>query len=102
MSFRKQTIRNIEEPEDFHFQAINRRGDTIKCEVLFSFECNGKNYLVYTDHTHTFTGRLNIYATLYHPDTLASGRPLFLRDPETESEWRIIERTAAHVLEMML
>lgn len=90
--------RHFEEPENFFFQAINRKGQSIRCEVLFTFSAGGKDYLVYTDNTHTLTGRTNVYATLFHPDTLASGRPLFLRDPETEAEWRLIEQTAARVL----
>lgn len=93
--------RRFEEPEDFFFQAINRKGESIRCEVLFTFSANGRDYLVYTDNTHTLLGRTNIYATLFHPDTLISGRPLFLRDPETEAEWRLIEQTAAQVLQWM-
>ena len=82
-------LQRFEEPEDFFFQAINRKGESIRCEALFTFSANGKDYLVYTD------------ATLFHPDTLVSGRPLFLRDPATEAEWRLIEQTAARVLQQM-
>ncbi len=94
-------LQRFEEPEDFFFQAINRKGESIRCEALFTFSANGKDYLVYTDNTHTLLGRTNIYATLFHPDTLVSGRPLFLRDPATEAEWRLIEQTAARVLQQM-
>ena len=83
----------------FLFDAINRRGETIHCEVMFTFQADGQDYMVYTDNTHTFLGQINLYATRYDPETFQPGRPPFLRDPESEREWEMIRRVTRRMMD---
>ena len=48
---------------------IERDGETIECDVLFTFdsEDTGKAYVGYTDHSIAANGRKNIYVSSYDP-----------------------------------
>lgn len=41
---------------------INKKGEEITCDVLFTFTCEDKHYVVYTDRTYNFRGKLNVKA----------------------------------------
>ena len=48
---------------------IERDGKKIKCDVLFTFDCEDtmKSYIGYTDHSVANNGRKNIYVSSYDP-----------------------------------
>ena len=48
---------------------IERDGEVIECDVLFTFdsEDTGKAYIGYTDHSIAANGRKNIYVSSYDP-----------------------------------
>lgn len=79
------------ETNDMLFDMINEQGETIHCEVLFSFQStnSGKFIFVYTDNTYDEKGQLMVYATYFDPN-----RENQLTDPvEAEAEWdEILER----------
>lgn len=75
--------------EKMTFKAINKDGNEVECEVLFTFESDEtkKNYMVYTDNTTDETGNIRVYASIYNPDKPESE----LIPIESEAEWKIIE-----------
>lgn len=48
---------------------INRHGQEVECDILFTFdsEDTGKAYIGYSDHTIGANGRKNIYVSAYDP-----------------------------------
>ncbi len=75
--------------EKMTFKAINKEGNEVECEVLFTFESDEtkKNYMVYTDNTTDESGNIRVYASIYNPDKPESE----LIPIESEAEWKIIE-----------
>jgi len=71
------------------FTIINKEGNEVTCEVLFTFESDEtkKNYIVYTDNTKDEEGNIKVYASIYTPE----GENKELMPIETEREWRVIE-----------
>ena len=71
------------------FKVIDKDGNEIHFEVLFTFESDEtkKNYMVYTDNTKDENGNVRVYASVFVPDK----EPLELLPVETEREWKIIE-----------
>lgn len=71
------------------FKVIDKDGNEINFEVLFTFESDEtkKNYMVYTDNTKDENGNVRVYASVFVPDA----EPLELLPVETEREWKIIE-----------
>ena len=71
------------------FTIINKEGEEITCEVLFTFESEEtqKNYIVYTDNTKDNEGNIKVYASIYNPEKENNE----LLPIETEREWRVIE-----------
>mgnify|MGYP005778588535 CR=1 FL=1 len=71
------------------FKVIDKDGNEIECEVLFTFESDEtkKNYIVYTDNTKDEIGNIKVYASIFDPNSETTKL-----DPiETEEEWNIIE-----------
>ncbi len=71
------------------FKVIDKDGNEIECEVLFTFESDEtkKNYIVYTDNTKDEIGNIKVYASIFDPNSETTKL-----DPiETEKEWNIIE-----------
>lgn len=71
------------------FKIIDKEGNEITFEILFTFESDEtkKNYMVYTDNTKDKEGNTRVYASIFEPDK----EPLELFPIETEREWKIIE-----------
>ncbi len=48
---------------------IEKNGQEVECEVLFTFDCEetGKSYVGYTDHSFSKDGRKNIYTASFDP-----------------------------------
>ena len=71
------------------FNVIDKDGNEIECEVLFTFESEEtkKNYIVYTDNTKDAEGNVEVYASIYDPNDPNSK----LEAIETEKEWKVIE-----------
>lgn len=74
---------------DNKFSIVNKDGEEIICEVLFTFESDEtkKNYIVYTDNTKDNEGNIKVYASVYKPNSENNE----LLPIETEREWRVIE-----------
>jgi uncharacterized protein YrzB (UPF0473 family) len=70
--------------EDMRFTMLNEQGEETECEILFTFEMNGLEYVVYTDHTRTEAGELNVFAGIIGDDDR-------LLPVETEEEWAVIQ-----------
>ena len=67
------------------FVIENAEGQSVECEILFTFESDKTDdvYLVYTDHTVDEEGSTKVYASIFDGQNLL---PV-----ETEAEWQIIE-----------
>lgn len=79
----------IPEERAMMFEVVDDNGQTIVCEVLFTFESEetGKNYIVYTDNTTDYEGNIKVYASIYDPNAEQTK----LLPIETEEEWKVIE-----------
>ncbi len=79
------------------FKVIDKDGNEIEFEILFTFESDetNKNYMVYTDNTKDLEGNTKVYASVFKPDA----EPLELLPVETEREWRIIETIIESITE---
>ena len=79
------------------FKVIDKDGNEIEFEILFTFESDetNKNYMVYTDNTKDSEGNTKVYASVFKPDE----EPLELLPVETEREWRIIETIIESITE---
>ena len=66
-----------------------KEGETIECDVLFTFESEetNKKYIVYTDNTLDELGSVKVYANTYE-----SEKEGLLGEIETKKEWDIIEQ----------
>lgn len=71
------------------FTVKDENGNSIECEILFTFESpeTNKNYIVYTDNTKDQQGNVEVYASIYDPNDPHSR----LEAIETEKEWKVIE-----------
>ena len=72
------------------FTVINDEGREITCNVLFTFDSDEtkKSYIVYTDNTKDKNGNIQVYASIYDPN---SHDTMELLPIETEKEWKVIE-----------
>ena len=72
------------------FTVINDEGKEIKCDVLFTFDSDEtkKSYIVYTDNTKDKDGNIQVYASIFNPESEDSTELLPI---ETEKEWKVIE-----------
>ena len=71
------------------FKVINDKGEEIMCDILFTFDSEetGKSYIVYTDNTKDEKGNIQVYASIYDPNT----EDQKLEPITTDSEWKVIE-----------
>lgn len=71
------------------FTVKDENGNTVECEILFTFVSpdTNKNYIVYTDHKITKGGDMCVYANIFDP----SGSSKDLWPIETAEEWNTIE-----------
>ena len=67
---------------------INKNGQEIECDILFTFDCDelSKTYIGYTDNTKNEKGEENIYVSSI--DIL--GDHSKLNDVTTQEEWDMI------------
>ena len=82
---------------DNTFKILDKEGNEITFEVLFTFESDetGKNYMVYTDNSKDEQGNIRVYSSVFEPDS----NPLRLLPVETEREWKIIETIITSITE---
>ena len=75
------------------FTIKDESGQTVECEVLFTFDSpeTQKSYIVYTDNTKTEGGEIKVYANIYDKN----GGTKTLYPIETEEEWNTIESILA-------
>ncbi len=71
------------------FVVLNKDGEKVECEVLFTFESEetNKNYIVYTDNTKDSKGNIRVFASIYDPND-ENGELLPI---ESDKEWNIVE-----------
>lgn len=77
----------------------NDKGETLECDVLFTFDSDetNKSYIAYTDNTTDESGNIKVYANIYDP----TGEDLSLQPLTNEKEWKVIENILASVQEKM-
>ena len=53
------------------FTVINDEGKEITCDVLFTFDSDEtkKSYIVYTDNTKDKEGNIQVYASIFNPES---------------------------------
>lgn len=75
--------------ETMSFVLLDENGTEHKCDTLFTFESEetGKSYIVYTDNSFDEEGNIQVFASIYNPDSDERR----LMPIETEKEWKIIE-----------
>ncbi len=75
----------------------NDRGETLECDVLFTFDSDetNKSYIAYTDNTTDDLGNVKVYASIYDP----TGEDLSLKPLTSEKEWKVIENILISVQE---
>ncbi len=80
------------------FTVINDEGREITCDVLFTFDSDEtkKSYIVYTDNTKDKNGNIQVYASIYDPN---SQDEMELLPIETEKEWKVIEKLLESIQE---
>lgn len=71
--------------EEGKFLLTDEEGNEVEYSTLLTFynKENNKNYVVYTDETEDEEGGVNIYASIYDPNS----SELDLLPVETEEEW---------------
>ena len=80
---------------EMFFTVYNDEGKEVECEVLFTTERNGVNYIVYTDNTVDDDGDFRVYANVYDPT--AEDQPLL--PIATEEEWNFLGQLLAKLQE---
>ncbi|MBR1416208.1 MAG: DUF1292 domain-containing protein [Bacilli bacterium] len=67
---------------------IMENGQTITCDIYFSFVCNEthKGYIAYTDHSLAEDGKENLFVSTYDPSVGTSE----LGEVTDEKEWDLI------------
>ena len=75
--------------KDNIFTIIDKNGNEIECEVLFTFESEEtkKNYIVYTDNSSDEEGNIKVFASVYDPNKENTE----LIPIETDREWKVVE-----------
>ena len=81
------------------FTIVNDMGESLECEVLFTFDSDetNKSYIVYTDNTKDEDGNLKVYANTYDP----TGKEQELKPITEDKEWQVIENILASLHEKM-
>ena len=75
------------------FTITDNKGEVKEYEILFTFDCEDKSYIVFTDNTKDDNESINTYAATYDKD----GEKLELKDIETEKEWTLIETLLSQI-----
>ena len=76
--------------EQNQFKLKDEFGNETLYDVLFTFDSDetNKSYIVYTDNSLDDQGNVQVYASVYYPDTGSTKL-----DPiETDKEWQWIEK----------
>ncbi|MBQ3021090.1 MAG: DUF1292 domain-containing protein [Bacilli bacterium] len=73
----------------------NQNGESIECDVLFTFDSTetNKSYIVYTDNTKDELGNTKVYANTYDAYSESGS----LGQIETDEEWATIESIFASI-----
>ena len=72
------------------FKLKDEYGNETTYDVLFTFdnEETNKSYVVYTDNSFDDAGNVQVYASVYYPESDNNN----LDPVETEREWQIIDK----------
>ncbi len=75
--------------EENSFVIVDDNGKEIKYDVLFTFQSEetNKDYIVYTDNSKDKDGNVQVFASIYHPNSENSK----LEAIETDKEWKVID-----------
>ncbi len=80
--------------DDLKFEIKKSNGQIIPCEVIFTFEDNNINYVVYTDNKLDQDGDLNILSSRFE----IQNDKVVLSNIETEEEYALVERKIAEIV----
>ncbi len=71
------------------FVLTDEAGNETVYDVLFTFDSEetGKSYIAYTDNSKDEKGNVQVFASIYHPESENSK----LEPITTEKEWKVIE-----------
>lgn len=85
--------------ENGKLKITNDKGETLECDVLFTFDSDetNKSYIAYTDNTTDENGNVKVYANIYDP----TGADLSLQPLTSEKEWKVIENILVSVQEKL-
>jgi len=83
--------------ENNTFKVINKEGQEVECNVLFTFDSDEtkKSYIVYTDNSKDENGNIQVYASIFHPNEENTK----LEPIETDKEWKVIETILSTIQE---
>ena len=89
----------MKEEKKGRFTIVNEQGESLECEVLFTFDSDetNKSYIVYTDNTKDDEGNLKVYANTYDP----KGEDPSLTPITEDKEWQVIENILASLHEKL-
>ena len=85
--------------ENGKLKITNDLGETLDCDVLFTFDSDetNKSYIAYTDNSTDESGNVKVYANVYDP----TGEDLTLKPLTSEKEWKVIENILISVQEKL-
>lgn len=84
----KAALENTTPGDQMRFQVVDDKGKTVECEVLFTFDQDEIQYIVYTDNSVDDEGNTKVYASRYKFDNKG---PITLYPIESDEEWGMIE-----------
>lgn len=89
----------MDNKKDNYLTIVNEEGQTIECEILFTFDSDEtkKSYIVYTDNTIDESGSTQVYASTYDK----TGKDKTLVPIEDEKEWLLIENIFSSIQEKL-
>lgn len=77
--------------DDLKFEIKKANNQVIPCEVIFTFENNNTNYVVYTDNKKDEDGDLNLLASRYEEKE----DKITLLNIETDEEFVMVDQMIA-------
>lgn len=74
--------------KEMTFTVVEKDGNEVECEVLFTFEADGKNFIVYTDNgVDEEDGCTRVFASIYNLDEDEQLLSLITSD----AKWALVE-----------
>lgn len=71
-----------------YFEITNESGEKVLCQMLYAFENNNENYIIYTDFEVDSNSELNVLSSKYK---IENGN-LILEPIKSQEEWDLIDK----------